>query len=404
VRLASLLSRLHYILQFLFPGGILFICAGVLLYSEVWLFISPKHIDLFGAFVLFFGFLLSWRFDRNRLFYALLFLLMADITERSFIPFPSTVSTHYIVAILVPLNFTLLAIMKEKGIRSIYGLVQLSFLPLQVFLVYWWLTKWDGRYYNLLEVSHFPGQLGSIPDIYAGIVVVALLIQSFRLARYHNPIEIAFVWAILCAVIAGVMTPGAETTLFRITSALIIIISVFEMSYALAYRDELTGLQSRRALHEIFNKLGGQYSIAMADIDHFKKLNDTYGHDVGDQVLKMVAARLIQHSGSGQVYRYGGEEFCLVFKGKAKKEALGYLETLCCAISDEPFIVRHKMRPIKKPENPKQPKKTSKTIKVTISIGVAERQDNLKTPEDVMKAADQALYKAKKAGRNQVKG
>ncbi|PLY03152.1 MAG: hypothetical protein C0623_02090 [Desulfuromonas sp.] len=394
---------MNFIVQLLFPGGILFVGSCALLYSQFWLDLNPTHIDLFGLIVLVFGLFLSWRFDRNRLLYALLVLLIADLIERSFIPFPSRVSTHAIIAVLVPINFILLGVIKEKGIRTRHGLLHLSMIPLQVFLVYWWLEHWDGRYYYLLEKTHLPPHFGIIPDIYAGAVLLALLVQSFRYARYRNPVETAFIWSILCVAIAGVMTPGIETTFFRIVSALIIIISVFEMSYTLAYRDELTGLPGRRALQETFNKLGGQYAIAMADIDHFKKLNDTYGHDIGDQVLKMVAARLIRGSGNGLAFRYGGEEFCIVYRGKDTEATLNALESLRKTIADEPFIIRQRMRPVKKPKQPKQKQKKGQSLRVTISIGVAVKNDQSRNPADVLKGADLALYRAKKAGRNRVK-
>src|SRR2546425_6328967 len=75
----------------------------------------------------------------------------------------------------------------------------------------------------------------------------------------------------------------------------------------MAYQDSLTGLPARRALNEALLRLGGHYTVAMLDVDHFKRINDHHGHDVGDQVLKMIAAKLAQVTGGGKAYRYGGE-------------------------------------------------------------------------------------------------
>ncbi len=79
-----------------------------------------------------------------------------------------------------------------------------------------------------------------------------------------------------------------------------------------------------------------------------------------------------------------------------------HLEKLRASVADEPFIIRQKVRPVKKPQKPRQNAKTRKNIKVTISIGVAGKNSDRKTPEDVLKSADQALYHAKKSGRNRV--
>ena len=138
----------------------------------------------------------------------------------------------------------------------------------------------------------------------------------------------------------------------------------------------------------------------MTDVDHFKKLNDTYGHDVGDDVLKMLATYLSQVEGGGKAYRYGGEEFTIVFPGKDAKNAAVYLEALRTTIDSTPFIIRHKKRPRKKPEN-NSTVSGSKSLNVTVSIGVASKT-NSQSPQDVIKAADKALYKAKKNGRNQL--
>jgi len=334
------LPRLKNILHFLFPGGILFLCCCVILYTDIWLRIESTHIDITGGIILSIGLFLAWRFDRNRLFYALSLLFIADVADRWFIALPSFISLHYLVALLVPVNFILISLMKEKGIKSFYSMIQMSLLPIQAAGIYWWIIYENNRYFKLLETYHLPAPFNTVPDVFVIAFIAALVVQVTRYTCHQNPVETAFVWAILCSSIAGVLPPGVEATLFRIFAALIIIVSVFEMSYALAYRDELTSLPSRRALNEAFRKLGNQFAIAMADIDHFKKLNDTYGHDVGDQVLRKVAARLNKCGGGGQVYRYGGEEFCLIFPGRTRETVLEPLNVLCKSIADEPFIIR----------------------------------------------------------------
>jgi diguanylate cyclase (GGDEF)-like protein len=171
----------------------------------------------------------------------------------------------------------------------------------------------------------------------------------------------------------------------------------------MAFRDELTGIPGRRSLDEAFLKIGGNYSVAMVDIDRFKKFNDRHGHDVGDQVLRMVASKLAQVTGGGKPFRYGGEEFTILFPGKSAAEAMPHLEGVRKAVEETRFIIRGRNRPREKPENPKKIRGSRKKAKITISVGLAERNDKYITPELVIKAADKALYKAKKAGRNRIR-
>jgi len=121
---------------------------------------------------------------------------------------------------------------------------------------------------------------------------------------------------------------------------LILAASLIETSYVLAYHDELTGIRGRRAFNESLLSLDQQYAIAIVDIDHFKKFNDTYGHDTGDQVLCMVAKRLSDVGGDGQAFRCGGEEFAIVFRNTSAKEALDHLEALRQNIEQSTFHVR----------------------------------------------------------------
>lgn len=190
----------------------------------------------------------------------------------------------------------------------------------------------------------------------------------------------------------------SSLVMFNLTAA------VAHEAYLMAFRDELTGLPGRRALNERFQRLGQQYVLAMVDVDHFKRCNDTYGHDVGDQVLRMVASRLRKIGGGGKAYRYGGEEFTLVFPGKSTEACLPHLEDIRQMIEN---YVMHLRDRGSRPGDDRQGRsrrrgQSGQAISVTISIGVAERDAEQRTPEEVVKAADQALYAAKSAGRNRV--
>ncbi len=184
---------------------------------------------------------------------------------------------------------------------------------------------------------------------------------------------------------------------------LIIIWSILKQSHDMAYRDELTGLPGRRALNEALKSPGRKYVMAMMDIDHFKKFNDKYGHDVGDDVLKAVASKMSKITGGGKVYRYGGEEFTVLFKGYEIETCIPHLEAVREDIANYKLSIREKKSRPKSSKVGKQKRATQKSkrgISVTISIGVAKKIPELNSPEEVLKSADKALYKAKKAGRN----
>ena len=164
----------------------------------------------------------------------------------------------------------------------------------------------------------------------------------------------------------------------------------------MAYIDELTGLPGRRALREKFQKIGSKYTVAMLDVDHFKRFNDSFGHDAGDAVLRMIASKMTRISGGGLPYRYGGEEFTIVFSGKNSQESVRHLETLREEIANKPFIIRR----VGRREGEGKPSSVNNSVQITVSIGFAESKGAETTPWDVLKLADQALYRAKGKGRN----
>jgi diguanylate cyclase (GGDEF)-like protein len=182
---------------------------------------------------------------------------------------------------------------------------------------------------------------------------------------------------------------------------LVLLVSLIETSHAIAYGDELTGLPSRRALTETLARLDGVYTIAMVDIDHFKVFNDTYGHDAGDQLLRMIGARLARVGGGGRPYRYGGEEFAVIFSNTVLDEALPHLEALRHSIESTGFGLRGPER-WRRRSGESRPGRPTRRVSVSVSIGAAEAGRHAAPAHEVLGAADAALYRAKHAGRNRV--
>ena len=157
--------------------------------------------------------------------------------------------------------------------------------------------------------------------------------------------------------------------------------------YTRAVQDGLTGLWTKRHfltqigdLIENARRYAEPLSIVMVDVDHFKKVNDTHGHQTGDKVLKGVAEILKKKVRGGMAFRYGGEEMAVLFPKAAAGEASGAAERLRKAIE------AHKIG----------------GVKVTASFGVAQLDGAMRGGDDLVERADQALYRAKEGGRNRV--
>lgn len=211
--------------------------------------------------------------------------------------------------------------------------------------------------------------------------------------------DVVFSYIGICMVIMGIMgVPPNNFMLLCFSLALLFI--VLKESHNMAYRDQLTGISSRRAMEVQASGLGKRFAVVMCDVDHFKKFNDTYGHDTGDDVLRLVAKKLACVGGGGLTYRYGGEEFCIIFKNKSGQEAFPYIEPLRLTIANYTLILRDKDRK----QHTKEMRGISdvqgqQSVCVTMSFGIAETLSGEKF-EDVLKRADQRLYDAKEAGRN----
>ncbi len=387
-------------LRYLLPGGVLLLAATIVLSLAALRDSLPALLPVYFYGVFGVGILLAWRFDRSRLVLALLVLALAD---RGLLYGGPSVS--HAVALLLPLDLAALSCLSERGLLAPRGRVKLMVLLLQVLGVaalsrpeLATATTWLD--YAFVE-SAWLRALG-LPQPALLAFVLAFSLVAARFTRHPTVLESGSVWALgaaFLAMLAG--QAGPAPTIYFTTAALILVVSLVETSHGMAYGDELTGLPGRRALNEALLKLGDRYAIAMVDIDHFKRFNDEHGHDVGDELLRMVGARLADVGGGGKAYRYGGEEFAVLFPSKSVEDIVPYLEALRVGISVSAFTVRGRRRPREKPDRPRAGAGRKK-VSVTVSIGVAEASRQHPTPERVIEAADAALYRAKKAGRNRL--
>jgi len=352
------------------------------------------------------GLALAWVFHRSRAFIVLGALALLDIAVLGEVD-RSELLLAFGTMLLLLLGG--LAVVRDRGVASRIGSLQvlgagtLIAISVLVFADPARVASFAAQPTLLpLEAEIWPGY----PRVTVVVALLTLLAASYGFYRYRGPVERALIWCVVLIMVA--MHPQAGdslSSLFLMASGLTLTIGLVETSYMMAYRDELTGLPGRRALMQYLDGIQGTYTIAMVDVDHFKKFNDKHGHDVGDQVLQLVASRLARAPGGAKAYRYGGEEFTLLLPGRNREEALPHLESVRESIADARFSLRSWTRPRKKPDSGGKKKgeaKQPRALSVTVSIGMADTTGKEVDPESILKKADKALYRAKKKGRNEV--
>jgi diguanylate cyclase (GGDEF)-like protein len=412
------------VLKTLFLPGGLFVAAALVLVDAKLFPLAPAVVHFYYYAVFLSGMLLVWRFHSSKVLFALLTLFLAHRALQFFFAgHPRSIGGHAaleIIAVLLPLNFVLFSASQERGINLSASLSRICLLFLEAVFVAIICGPGDS---NSPAIFH-AAILGKnwqhwsrIPAVGAVICLTAIVLLLAQFLSRHKPVDSGLLWSIVATLFA--MQAGSFTLsagVYIATGALALTASVIENSYVLAYHDELTGLASRRAFNDALLDLQEPYTIAIIDIDHFKSFNDTYGHETGDQVLRMVATCLARVDGGGNAYRVGGEEFSILFPRKSLQEILPYLETLRWNVENTIFHVRGIERRSlphgtdrRKPSSRKNARNKKPALvdlnpelSVTVSIGVAEPSVKLRRVENVIRAADKALYGAKSAGRNRV--
>jgi len=352
---------------------------------------------------------MSWIFHHSREFNLFLLFIIIYITLSNYIWNPElkvdSQLAYLLLVALIPINYLLNFFLKERGILNKFGIQRFILLAIQLYCIAWLLEHpypplKEYLTFPLIKLSTYKVTAISQPLLASILIVsVVILLKLLQTASILTSGILSSLIALSSALHFYQQTQIA--TIFIILAGLLIISSIIINAYSLAYLDELTNLPSRRAMVQNISTLGKRYSIAMVDVDHFKKFNDKYGHDIGDQVLKKLASQLRQVRG-GKAFRYGGEEFTVIFPNKTLSEVQLFCKELCKNVENSPFMLRNKKRPKSLKDNTKKKNRDAIPLTITISIGLAERSADLTTSDEVIKQADKALYKAKKNGRNQV--
>ncbi len=408
----------------LMPGVFLLALAALLQAGALAPSAALVSYAFYGALVA--GLLLSWRFHSSRIFCALVVLFFAQQAISYFSaghlssggPGSTAMAA---VGVLLPLDFLLLSLAQEKGfsLPNLAPAGVLLFVESVIVAVLCRPAPVAAAQHGLRHAALAASP--SLPFATQLCFAVAAVMLLIRYLLLHKPAESGLLWGLgACFLALRFGGVGTIPTAYLAAAAFILAGAVVETSYLLAYHDELTSLPSRRAFHDALLRLTAPYSIAMVDIDHFKRCNDTYGHDTGDQVLRMVATRLARVSGGGQAYRCGGEEFAILFPGKTTAEVLDHLENLRAEIAASRLRVRgpERRQQLRGPDRRNQRSRgraqtghairqlsqvtTSTELSVTASMGVATAREHEMSVEEVTRAADKALYRAKAAGRNRV--
>lgn len=237
--------------------------------------------------------------------------------------------------------------------------------------------------FPVLSYSLLGRKLGfSVTLVCSLLALAAYISKNSNLTEGANPLIISDV--VICMSVVWVITHLYERYRESTTQAL----------HLMATTDELTGLQNRRQMHAAFTHLSSEtdrqhrlLAVVVMDLDHFKKINDQWGHDAGDAVLVHTAKLLLtSRRKSDWVFRTGGEEFCLLLQVTDYSDAKKVTESIRTLIESTPCHYHEQI------------------IKISSSIGFSIYPDDASDLDELLQRADQCMYVAKENGRNQVVG
>lgn len=341
------------------------------------------------------GLILAVLFNKSKLFFTLLLTTLALMVlhthqnENRFFDL-----LFFCSGLLIPINTLFFSGTQERGIFSPPGKVKMILLGIQGIFVVYCLLFQEVWLSALKSHAIFPAEIqrNMVPDDLVTLVFILSLLFFILKDFFKRDSNQSLQFFSLVTLFMAFLKPNDVLwySLFLSGNGFYHLLTLLKKSYTMAYLDDLTGIPGRRALNEDLQKLSGLFTLAMVDIDHFKQFNDKYGHDIGDEALRHVAKTMKRAVRGGRIYRFGGEEFTLIYPSRDTAHALINLEEIRRRVETEPLITDMGSRK----------SKTGKKLPLTVSLGLAESSADSR-PSEVLKLADQALYRAKEKGRNQ---
>ncbi|MEO9655772.1 GGDEF domain-containing protein [Marinomonas sp.] len=355
-----------------------YVCLQIRELTPLWsqlLAFSPIICALMGSF-------LAWHFNKGRALIAILLLLapivLSNLNQLAFL-------SGYWLASCV--GFAMMTLLQERGFFNRFAINRLLLIGALMAWNYVLDQQWLG--FGVLSNTRVYGDLSLSILLYWVTFSVSCLVIGLGWWRHGDMYRACSLISLLAMfVMAKAPVTPMQFTVLLSASLLVWVWFSLQESHRMAYVDDLTLLPGRRALNERLVSLPKNYALAMIDVDHFKKFNDTYGHDMGDKVLRQVAKK-IKQAAKGRGYRFGGEEFTLVFTHKRLEDVKDILEGLREEIAEaEIYVVE-----------PKTQQEIEVSVTVSIGLAIAEAGDKA---TQVLKRADEALYQSKKKGRNRI--
>lgn len=361
-------------------------------------------ITYYALTVLVLGVAAVVKYKPNRLLLGIVLLLIADRAVASSSAEPGAAILLQPVALLLPLNLLGLSWLEERGALTRAAAFGFGAIVVQMTLVALVAS-------TATAVTSLPFSVNLLPAVWldwtpisqpAFIASMGVLVVLFvKVVREPIPATRGLLWGTACAVLALLSTEG--TTFFFASAILVMTVAAYGTAQTLAATDELTELPDRPSFDEALTHLRKSYSIALVGVDGFKDFNEKYGEETGDQVLRRVGFVLAEIGGGGTGYRYGVDEFAVIFPGKDIDDVHKHLDSVRAQIGGRPFGIRAtRHNPWSPEDGTSKPEGSGKKVLLTVSIGVTERGGKVFDPVQVVGEADQALYKARRAGGNRV--
>lgn len=404
------MSHVRRDLALFLPGGFVVLAAFLLLRPGVTPEAVRPYIDACAVVVLALGGFLGWHHGRSRIVFALLLLGASDATlwwlakheALAGEPGRTIVTT---LAVLLPVNLAVYSALPERSLATVRGLARI--LPLLAQIVAVALVARAGVPTLTTPLAHrwLDGdwtQWTALPQLGVAAFAGTILFVMVRYFLQRDPIAVGFLWATCSAFLAlhGI-SRGWDPNGFFVTGGWVLIGSLLEATCRWATHDRVTELPERDVLNGLLRGLGRPHFLALVRVDHFARIQNVFGREVGDQVLRMVAAQLRRAPGE-MVFRYGKDKFAVLFDGMSAAQAIPHLEHVRRMIASYGFVVRGPGRRRTEPVVAAHPVGPRVVLNVTVSIGAAERESHKVRPRHLIRQAHEALRHAIEGGRNQV--